>query len=238
MENVGARPMILRVIDLETTGFPPDAGIVEIGWCDVVKTPASWLIGGPQAMLTDPQRLIEWQAMAIHHITDDDVSLEPPASEVLPDVLAGGDVYVSHRASFERAFIPDNGRPWICTWKVAIKFAPKAPGHSNQILRYWLKLDVNRDKALPPHRAGPDAYVTAHLLLRMLGKLTVEEMIEITAQPAILPYFVFGKHAMQQIETIPSGYLEWIIKQEQMDPDAQYTARHHLEQRLKPRAAS
>ena len=49
--------------------------------------------------------------------------------------------------------------------------------HSNQVLRYWLGLRLDADLAMPPHRAGPDAYVTAHLLLRMMALASVEQMI-------------------------------------------------------------
>src|ERR1700727_1277829 len=34
-EAPGDHLMLLRVIDFETTGMPPDAALCEIGWCDV-----------------------------------------------------------------------------------------------------------------------------------------------------------------------------------------------------------
>jgi hypothetical protein len=64
----------------------------------------------------------------------------------------------------------------------------------------------------------------------MLGKIGIDEAIKISSEPAILPYFIFGKHAMKPIEEIEGGYLEWLIKQD-FDVDVKATARHHLKLR-------
>lgn len=215
---------VIRVIDFETTGLPPDAAVCEVGWCDITDG----VIGTPVSMLCNPGRPIPPDAMAVHHITEADVADAPPFAEVTRH-LDGADVLAAHRCEFERHFF-DGSKPWVCTWKVAIRLAPRAPGHSNQILRYWLKLAVDAALASPPHRAGPDAYVTAHLLARMLAKLSVEEMVALTAEPALLPYFAFGKHAMRPIEEVPDDYLDWCLRQD-MDADVKHTCRHHLKLR-------
>jgi exodeoxyribonuclease X len=134
-------------------------------------------------------------------------------------------VYAAHRAAFEQSFLPGVG-PFICTWKVAVTLAPNAPGHSLQELRYWLKLDVDRAIADRAHRAGPDAYVCAALLLRMLasGKMTVEQMIELSAGPVVLPKLHFGKHAGVPVREVPRDYWQWCLRQE-MDADVLHTAR-------------
>jgi len=36
------------------------------------------------------------------------------------------------------------------------------------VLRYWRNLVLDPALAMPPHRAGPDAYVTACLLAELL----------------------------------------------------------------------
>lgn len=226
---------ILKVVDVETTGLPPDAAVCELGWSDMhVAENAPVAISEPQSTLINPGCPIPPVASAVHHITDADVADAPMLDDALvragftfPDL-----VFVAHKATFEQHFLPRlAARPWICTWKVAIRLAPRAPAHTNQALRYWLKLALDPALAVPAHRAGPDAYVTAHLLARMLGKMSVEEMVELSAQPAVLPYLTFGKHAMRPLEEVDSGYLEWMTRQADMDPDAVHTAHHHLKLR-------
>lgn len=224
---------LVRVIDFETTGLPPDATVCEVGWCDINVSPAGITVGLPNAAFCNPGRLIPPEVMAIHHITNEEVADAPSFADVIAPLLEGVDVFAAHRCEFERQFFGGGDVPWICTWKIAIKLAPRAPGHGNQVLRYWLKLAVDPALALPPHRAGPDAYVTAHLLARMLAKLGPEEMVAITAQPAVLPYLTFGKHAMKPIEEVPDDYLEWCLKQD-MDADVKHTARQHLNARRVP----
>ena len=47
---------------------------------------------------------------------------------------------------------------------MALRVWPEAPRHSNQVLRYWRGMRLDHARAMPPHRAGPDAWVTAHIL--------------------------------------------------------------------------
>lgn len=220
----------VRVVDFETTGLTAEDAVCEVGWCDLWVTEEKWTIGTPVSFLCNPGRPIPPAAMAVHHITDADVANQPPAAEAFRALMHGATVFCAHRASFEQQFFAGGDVPWICTWKVAVRHAPRAPGHSNQLLRYWLKLQLNPTLAMPPHRAGPDAYVTAHILARMLGKISLDEMIALSREPAILPYFIFGKHAMKPIEEVPADYLDWCLQQD-MDADVKHTCRHHLKQR-------
>jgi exodeoxyribonuclease X len=131
-------------------------------------------------------------------------------------------------------FIPDiatNSLPWICTLKVALRVWPDAPGHSNQILRYWRGLTLDAALAMPPHRAAPDACVTAHLLVELLKEVSVEQMIAWTAGPKLLPKVPFGKHRNSSWSTVPGDYLQWMVGQSEMDPDAIWCAQQELHRR-------
>lgn len=227
--------MLLRCIDLETLSLDPKDGVCEAARCDLLGdgSPGGWLpVPAPSCTFVDPRRPIPPESSAIHHITDADVAGArwwEAASSWLIDGSEG--IFVAHNAKFEAAYFNPPGSKWICTYKVALHLAPQAPSHSLQTLRYWLKLEVDRAVAMPPHRAGPDAYVGAHLLKRMLAKLSPEEMIEISGRPAILPRLHFGIHAKKPIEEVPSSYFEWMLKQPTMDEDARATASHHLKLR-------
>lgn len=232
---------IIRVIDFETTGLPSDpdgAAVCEVGYCDMtISHTGEITIDEPHAYYTNPGRPIPAMARAVHHISDQDVKdaieeaygleglhsshMETPAS-----------IYCAHAADFEKSFFtPDE--PWIDTWKVALRLWPDAPSFSNQALRYHLDLGLDRDKASPPHRAGPDSYVTAHLLMREIAeqRASIEDMIRWSAGPALFSRIMFGKHSGSRWQDVQSDYLEWIIDKSDLDKDVKANARHYLKLR-------
>jgi exodeoxyribonuclease X len=228
----------LRVIDIETTGWAPPAEIIELGRVDVFSSESGWKIQNPESTLFRAVNGISVETMAVHHITESMVAnldICTPANlnwslihGMLPDVL------VAHNCAFERGFIPDEltgGRPWICTLKCALRLWPEAVGHSNQVLRYWLGLPLDANLAMPPHRAGPDAYVTAHVLTRMLGGASVDQLINWTSEPKLLPRMPFGKHKNSLWSEIPTDYLAWMTRQSDMDTDVVWCAKQELSKR-------
>lgn len=228
--------MLIRVFDTESTGLPTDDdphALVEVGWCDIINGE----VGEPRAMLLNPGRPIPPDAMAIHHITDDDVADAPPPSAGCAALMEGApDVFVAHNADHDRKFFGGGGVPFVCSYKVALRFWPDAERHTNQYLRYYLDLPVDRAKAEPPHRAGPDAYVTAHLVVRILGEadargVSIDDMVRWSRGPALLPRINFGKHKGAKWEDVPADYLEWVVFKSDLDRDAKANARHWLKQR-------
>ena len=231
--------MLLRVIDIETTGDAVPAEIIEFGRVDLVSDGVGWQVGRPMARLYRPLNGIPPETMAVHHITEDQFDADTPVctDEKLRLAVWGGgqpDVLVAHNCEFERKFIPENitdGLPWICTYKSALRAWPEAPRHSNQVLRYWRNLQLDPVVAMPPHRAGPDAYVTAHLLVELLKSATVDEMIAWTKEPKFMPAIPFGKHRGVKWEEAPVDYLQWMVRQTDMDQDAMWRAGQELKRR-------
>jgi exodeoxyribonuclease X len=190
--------------------------------------------------LVRPPLRIPPEASAVHHLTDDDVIGSPDLNALVhsymdTDGSAGVDVFVAHNWSFEAQWLGEHlqGRPALCTYKAALRVWPDAPGHSNQILRYWLEpKGLDRTVATPPHRALPDAFVTAHILRELLRVATAEEMIAWTTEPALLPRVKFGKHRGCRWTDVPAGYLTWVIEKSGLGPDIKFTAEHHRAQKL------
>jgi exodeoxyribonuclease X len=228
--------MRLRVIDIETTGETPPAEIIEFGRADVHDADGSWHVDRPMARLYRPLCAIPPETMAVHHLTDKDFTPDTPdCSPERVGLAVWGDetpdVPVAHNCGFEQLFVAaaqTGPLSWICTYKVALRLWPDAPKHSNQVLRYWLGLDLDAAQAMPPHRAGPDAWVTAHLLLRMLEQVTVAQMIRWTAEPKQLPAIPFGKHRGLKWADLPADYLQWLVRQADMDPDVLWCARQEM----------
>ena len=247
---------VLRVIDLETTGNSfTDGGVVEIGWQDVVPSAAAgetgpgWRLDGPpQAVLIDPGHPITPATAAIHHIIDEDVAGAPRWQHAAPDILRGvpGSVplaLVAHRSAFEQRWcVPalTGGLPWICTYKCALRIWPDAPSHSNQGLRYWRRPDgLERGLGLPAHRAGPDAYVTAHHLRDMLAVASVEQLLGWSAEPALLVKLPYGRLRGRRFRDLSTEDLEQLGGVEhggerqgrQVDAEIAFSARHELARR-------
>ena len=240
--------MILRCIDFETTGLPDakdGAATCEIGWRDIEATVGTPELGPPWAcvrsgdsFLVNPGRPIPPEARAVHQIGDEDVLGVAAPADGLRNLNEGAPEYfVAHNAKFEQAFFDSGATPWICTYKVALRLWPEAPSHGNQVLRYWLGLAIgDPDRAMPPHRAGPDAYITAHILAHALhqGRASIDDMARWSSGPPLLPRIMFGKHRGARWEDIPPDYLAWIVDKSDMDADIKANARHHLKPRPQP----
>jgi len=238
MDKPGQTRMRLRVLDVETTGTEATDHVIEIAAIDLIwKDGELPDVDGPFDRLCKPPVPIPAVASAVHHIIDADVAIAQPWAVTWPLFIDDQvDAYVAHNCRFERQWFTDEitgGKPWICTYKCALRLWPDAPSHSNQALRYWLKL-AGIDRGLAAHRAAPDVIVTAKLLARMLWPpagekvVTVEQMIKVSSIPAILPRLRFGKHSGKKFSEVPRDYLEWIVGQKGMDEDVVFTARHQL----------
>lgn len=177
-----------------------------------------------------PCKSIPPVACAVHHTTDDDVASAPSWSDVWPRVFSGDQnviAYAVHNAKFDSGWITADllaGKPLICTYKASLQLWPDAPGHKNHVLRYWLNLPVDRHRALPTHRALPDARVTAHLLRQILTCASVDDLISWSKQPVLLNKVTFGKHRGAKWADVPDDYLDWIISKGDFDEDVMHTA--------------
>jgi exodeoxyribonuclease X len=214
---------ILRVIDLETTGHNlANGGVVEIGWQDLQPDGSGgWRLTDSGAMLVNPGQRISAETSAIHHITDEDVQTAPRWPDAAAMVLRATPpqrfaAFAAHRAAFEQRWcVPAlTGRiPWICTYKCALRVWPDAPTHSNQGLRYWRRPEgLDRATGLPAHRAGPDAYVTAHHLRDMLALAGLEQLLAWSAEPALLPRVPFGEHRGRRWAELDDAALDHILR--------------------------
>lgn len=220
-----------RVIDIETTGMEPTDEVIEIGLTDVLwdvgaKTST---VGAPRSTLYGSAAPLGPEVKAVHHITDEMIAGRPlclqrdlhhvAAGEGLPEAPL---FLVAHNWSFEgQWFTPEilGATRAICTYKVALRLWGDAPGHGNQTLRYWLGLDLPEALAMPPHRAAPDAYVTAHILARMLQEVSVKEMVAWTLMPRFYATCPIGKHKGSAWSSVPHDYLTWMLRQQDMEAD-------------------
>lgn len=246
--------MYIRVIDLETTHETPETGgVVEIGYCDLhasrfdlLGAPVEYDIDLPKSLLTYPGVPIPPETSAIHHLIDADVCDAPPWREELKRVVStecapeGMIGLAAHSANFEQLWTAGLPMvPWLCTYKLALRFWPDAPNHKNMTLRYYKNPPgLERARAVPAHRAGPDAYVTAHLLRILLedgnrdGQLTIDQAAQISAEPALLVKCNIGVWRGKPWSEVDDGFMNWILSKD-FDADTRHTCRYWLDRRQK-----
>ena len=126
--------------------------------------------------------------------------------------------------------------PVICTYKVALRTWPEAPSHGNNALRYWLedqgKIDILHEHTQPVHRAGPDAYVTAHIFVALLkAGVTGKEMVDWTREHPVLPKCPIGKFRGKPWSEVDVGFLNWMLKQTDMEDGLKFNAETELARR-------
>jgi exodeoxyribonuclease X len=280
MVRTGGLMTEFLVVDTESTGFSCAAGavVVDIGLCRL-----SWpschdqAIDFAESYFIDPGVAIPPEVSAIHHIVNDDV-MGAPSWESAPAIinsygarLLGAsrrfDFVVMHNSRHDEQWITPEvtgGLPVIDTLRVARELWPDAPGHSNQVLRYWLAATgrmhaphggVDRKYANMAHRAGPDAYVTAHILRAALQHMWVTDhggrtfgemgfadigglgdvsaphiklLHEWSTRPSLLHKVGFGMYKGKLWANIPDNYYEWVLKNIHDKPDVRFTAQHYL----------
>ena len=221
----------IRVIDFETTGTEPPAEVCEVGICDVhledrkIDVPASWLCG---------VKSMPPEVRAIHHISLAECEGKPPFDYAIM-VASNISAFAAHNAKFETAFFP-SPIPMICTYKSALRVWPTAPSHSNGALRYWLEdqglISLDHEATQPAHRAGPDAYVTAHLLTALFNTgVTGREMVAWTKEPPLMPTCPIGKFKGKPWSEVEAGFLGWMIRQPTMDDDLKWNAEREIARR-------
>jgi exodeoxyribonuclease X len=222
----------------------PPASVIEIGWTDLIfntETKDS-VIMKTQAVLYAPRERLTSDNIAIHHLTPAMLANRPHCD--VDDIrgIATMNVpmfLVAANADFEQKWItPDliGDAKWICTVKAAGRLFPTAPSHGNQAMRYELGLELPEELAMPPHRAGPDSYVTAHILARFLKMETVSRMAAWTLAPKYLPVCPLGKHKGKAWPDIPHDYLTWANRAPEMSDDVKYAVYLELERRKAARA--
>lgn len=263
-ENEGGAAMndapFIRVVDLEATGFDaPEHAPVEVGVCDLVARvdlAGGWdwslceLHNGWRAALLDPGRAIPPETSAIHHLIECDlVGAEDWRAGLIR--LVGGvtrpAAFAAHSAKMEQQWCTPElvgEAPWVDTWKCALRAWPDAPGHGNQVLRYWRRpRGIDRNLAAPAHRAGPDAYVTAFLLRELLAAQPLDRLIEWSAEPALLVRVPFGQPPERggsrglKWNEVDDGLLYWTLERD-FDESILFTVSHEIARRNAERDAA
>lgn len=231
---------LVRVIDTETAGHKlPEDAVIEIGSIDLdvmtgeTRTPMETFVDPAGIVIVDAAR-------KVHQITDAMLEGAPPFAEAIRR-FAGAETYAAHRATFDRPRVGLPGR-WLCTWKLALRAFPDQRAHGLQSLVKRLELPVELPEGSHAHRALYDAICTAALLKAIVGVLMprcdgladfLARAEAVSNEPGLLRRLRFGRHKGKPISEVPADYLEWILREPDMNADAKFTADHELRRRLR-----
>jgi exodeoxyribonuclease X len=231
---------LIRCYDSETTGLDPRLDrVCEVATIDVqYEEDGGGFVfnrGEIWSTLVDPERPISIEAMGCHDITDEMVAGKPKFPTLIERLKSGPpDAYCAHNSRFDSEFFRPANIPWLDTYRLALWLWPGAPSHKLHALRYFLKLKLGPPPELDQraHSAAWDAYLCTAVLRRCcMEGATWEDMLAVSNEPAVLPRLHFGKHAGKPIAEIDSSYLDWLLKQQDMDVDAKHTAMVELQRR-------
>jgi len=160
-------------IDFETTGFNPQAEIIEIGMVKVVNN----IIEDKYEKLIRPVNKIPEEITLLTGISNEMVSNKPSWSEIEQEILnyIDGFVLIAHNVNFDKGFLNRTlgfniTNLWIDTWDLAKITLPLLPSYQ---LSYLVNI-LNIEKRLF-HKAINDAEMTAaifSILTKELSKLS------------------------------------------------------------------
>lgn len=243
MLNQKLEKVVFAITDTETTGR--EQGVDEaIEIASVKWTLEEGFLEMPKSWLVKPTRQIHPSAMAVHHLTEDDIKDAPSLSEVQPEVedYVKDCVLVAHNSAFDMSMLPFlNKNIWVDSLRVARHTWKKGELNSNghdltshtcQELRYWLGLKVDT-MGLAAHRAAADILVAGEVFAEAV-KLYIKNydsdynnFYKFATSHQKIETMPFGKYAGQNLTEIPNDYFKWFVndnyeKNKKIDPDLLY----------------
>lgn len=169
---------------------------------------------------------ISFAAMAVHHILESDLRDQPFYKEFkLPSETT---YIIGHNVDYDIAAIARCGvdtsklKP-ICTLALARHVWEDAEAHNISALIYLISKgsEKAREMLKGAHRADADIILTANILMHIIHQLNIEniEQLYIASEQARIPKSIsFGKHKGTSIQDLPADYIQWLLRQDDLDP--------------------
>lgn len=169
---------------------------------------------------------ISYAAMAVHHILESDLVGQPFYNEF--QLPAQTTYIIGHNVDYDIAAIARCGvdvsqlKP-ICTLALARHVWENAEAHNISALIYLISKgsDKAREMLKGAHRADADIILTANILMHIIHQLNIQdiEQLYIASEEARIPKSItFGKHKGTTIQDLPADYIQWLMRQDDLDP--------------------
>ena len=169
---------------------------------------------------------ISYASMAVHHILESDLIGQPNFSAFqLPketQYIIGHNIDYDIRA-IQQCGVDTSHIKAICTLALARSVWPNAEAHNISALIYMISKgsEKAREMLKGAHRADADIILTANILMHIIYHLkiqTLEELFEASEEARIPKTINFGKHRGSTIADLPADYVQWLLRQEDLDP--------------------
>lgn len=169
---------------------------------------------------------ISFAAMAVHHILESDLLNKPHYSSFTlpPDTqyIIGHNIDYDIRA-IEKCGVKTSSIKAICTLALARRVWPDAEAHNISALIYMISKgsEKAREMIKKAHRADMDIILTANILMHIVHQLNINSMEElyVASEDARIPRSInFGKHRGTNIADLPADYIQWLLRQDDLDP--------------------
>ena len=224
------------IIDFEATDVSKEAEATQLGYRNVVFENGELLpetvydslsqVSTPGYTVScKPDRAISYGAMAVSHITPDDVKDYRNHKMVVPQYLPAGEAYIiGHNIDYDiqvaaNAGVDVSQYKRICTQALACRMLPDLDSHSLGALTYAINPELARKYCRNAHDAGYDVTFTLWLLEHLceLGNITSMEQLYLASEKARTPIvFDFGKHKGKAIKDMACHakdreYFDWVF---------------------------
>lgn len=164
-------------------------------------------------------------AMAVHHILETDL-INKPSYETFR--LPHGVAYIiGHNIDYDIQAIKlcDSSIDvkGICTLALARMVWPDLETHNLTSLYYMITEDKEKARRWlrNAHNAKWDIFFTGELLKVIVEKIAAKDMasLYLMSELARIPrVMAFGKHKGVAIKKLPSDYVTWLLRQDELDP--------------------
>ncbi|MBP8005715.1 MAG: DUF3820 family protein [Acinetobacter sp.] len=168
---------------------------------------------------------ISFAAMAVHHILESDLIDQPFYNTFqLPEQTT---YIIGHNVDYDVTAIAKCGvdtsklKP-ICTLALARRVWEDAEAHNISALIYLIAKgsDKAREMLKGAHRADADIILTANILMHIIHQLDIQniEQLYLASEEARIPKTItFGKHKGTAIQDLPADYIQWLLRQDDLD---------------------
>ena len=169
---------------------------------------------------------ISYAAMAVHHILESDIQDQPHYSTFrLPNetiYMIGHNIDYDIRA-IQKCGVDTSHIKAICSLALARRVWPEAEAHNISALIYMITKgsEKAREMIRKAHRADMDIILTANILMHIVHQLKINSIEELYAasEDARIPRTLnFGKHRGTTISALPADYVQWLLRQDELDP--------------------
>ena len=236
------------ILDTETTGTKDEDKIIQLSY---LVTDENNEIEEIHDTLCNPLIPISYEAMAVHHITPEDIAgcdilQNSEAYKRLNELNTPDNILVIHNAKFdlEMLFRDDfeNNMQLIDTFRV-LKHIQPDDRHSLQINRYALglykkekELALKYNLEINAHNALGDVIVLKLLLDYLLEKYSYEELIKLTKTPILYEKFYNGKYKREYIPDViekDPAYINYLLTTNdfELDFDLRYSINYFLQEK-------